>query len=541
MFVRLKRVAYRGKLRHYVQLVKSARENGRVKQRVVASLGRLDELKDSGELERIIKGLLKHSDTLRVLKAHEDGAGRIVSDRVWGPVIVVEQLWRELGLFDLLRSLAERKRFEFDFERAVFAIVLQRILVQGSDRAGAKWIRTVHADGFDRLHLPHFYRALTYLWQKKEEIELSLYERGKDLFNEGLDLAFFDTTSTYFEGKGWPGFTALGMSKDHRPDHPQLVIGVVMRRDGIPVSCEIWPGNTSDMNTLVPVIERLKGRFKIRKVILVCDRGMVSKANLERLTKAGYEYIVGMKMRRMLEVRDHVLAKPGRFRVVKHNLHVKEIWVEDRRYVVCFNPERAEKDRKDRESIVEMLKKKLSSGGVGSLLNNRGYRRFLKAPKERASIDEEKVKEDATYDGKFVLRTTTTLPATEVAEAYKHLNAVERLWRELKSVLEVRPIFHHRKKQNITGHIFGSFLALYLTCFLKAKFAATKEKIEWGDMLRDLSSLTAIHLEVNGEYYLMRPPLRGCAGRVLQIVGARVPAVAERIKLDELPADAFQV
>lgn len=124
------------------------------------------------------------------------GAGRIVSDRAWGPVIVVEQLWRELGLFDLLRSMAAHKRFEFDFERAVFAIALQRILVQGSDRAGAKWIRTVHAEGFDRLHLPHFYRALTVLWQKKEEIELSLYERGKDPFNEGLDLAFFDTTGT---------------------------------------------------------------------------------------------------------------------------------------------------------------------------------------------------------------------------------------------------------------------------------------------------------------------------------------------------------
>jgi hypothetical protein len=508
---------------------------------VVASLGRLDELKDSGELERIIKGLLKHSDTMRVLKAKEEGAGRIVSDRVWGPVLVMEQLWRELGLYDLLRSLAEAKRFEFDFERAVFAIVLQRILVQGSDRAGAKWIRTVHADGFDRLHLAHFYRALTFLWQRKEEIELALYERGRDLFNEGLDLAFFDTTSTYFEGAGWPGFATLGMSKDHRPDHPQLVIGVVMRRDGIPVACEIWPGNTSDMTTLVPVVERLKKRFKIRKVVVVCDRGMVSKANLDHLTAAGYEYIVGMKMRRTLEVREEVLGHPGRFRQVKHNLHVSEVWVDKRRYVVCFNPERAEKDRKDREAIIAMLKKKLSTGGVGALLNNRGYRRFLKAPQERATIDEDKVNEDALYDGKFVLRTTTDLPAVEVAEAYKHLNAIERLWRELKSVLEVRPIFHHQKKQNITGHIFGAFLALYLTAFLKAKFAAAKERIEWGDMLRDLSALTAVHLEVNDEYYLMRPPLRGCAGRVLQIVGARIPAVAERVKLADLPADAFQV
>lgn len=270
-----------------------------------------------------------------------------------GAPLVFEHLWKELGLSGLLRTLGRRRKFDFDFERTVFALVWQRILVQGSDLFGSQWVSTVHAEGFDRVRLPHFYRALSHLWKWKDEIEVSLYERGKDLFGEGLDLAFFDTTSPYFEGEGWPNFAVLGKSKDHRPDHPQLLIGVVMRRDGIPVSCEISSGNTSDMTTLVPVIERMKARFKIRKVILVCDRGMVSAANLKALTDAKYEYLVGRKLRKSLEVRGQVLARAGRYREVQHNLHVKEVWVDDRRYVVCFNPERAEKDRRDREAILE--------------------------------------------------------------------------------------------------------------------------------------------------------------------------------------------
>lgn len=539
MFVRIKKVAYGRKIHQYLQVVENRREDGRVKQTVVASLGKLNDLKASGSLDQIIRGLLKHSETIRVVEASNDGSARILSTKVWGPPIVFGHLWNEVGLGDLLRSLAKPKRFKFDFERVIFAAVLQRILVQGSDLAGSKWVKTVHAEGFDDIHLPHFYRAVEYLWRWKERIELALYERGKDLFNGGLDLVFFDTTSTYFEGRGWPGLTALGKSRDHRPDHTQLVVGVVMRRDGIPVACEIWPGNTNDVKTLVGVIDRLKKRFKIQKVILVCDRGMVSKGNLKHLSDAKYEYIVGMKMRRSLEVREEVLARSGRYRVVQHNLHVKEVWVDDRRYVVCFNPERAEKDRQDREAILEKMKQKLARGGVKGLLNNRGYRRFLKVPDGKAVIDEEKAKEDAAYDGKFVLRTTTSLPAEEVAEAYKHLTWIERLWRELKSVLEIRPIYHHKKRHNITGHIFGTFLALYLTAFLKTKFAAAKQKLPWDEVIRDLSAMTAIHLEVNGAFYRMRPPLEGCAGRVLQIVGARVPPVAEKVFVADLPRDIY--
>jgi hypothetical protein len=171
-----------------------------------------------------------------------------------------------------------------------FALTLQRLLEPGSDLRGSKWVQTVHAPGFEALRLPHFYRALGILWKNKERIEEALYRRGLDLFNQELDLVFFDTTSTYFEGRAWEGWAKLGKSKDHRPDHLQLVLGVVMRRDGLPISCDIWPGNTADVKTVVPVIRTLQKRFRIRRVVFVCDRGMVSKKNLNAIRQAGYDY-----------------------------------------------------------------------------------------------------------------------------------------------------------------------------------------------------------------------------------------------------------
>jgi transposase len=529
MFVRLKTVHANRRTYQYIHIVENYRENGRTRQRIVGSLGRLDELLESGNLEQVIRQLVDHCPSVKLLRAEASGTLEVVDDKAWGPVLIFERLWEELGLREHLRRLSVRSRLGFDFERMVFVQVLQRLLAPGSDLSGSKWVQTVEGEGFDALRLPHFYRSLGYLWKKKKAIEEGLFERGKDLFSQKLDLVFFDTTSTYFEGTTWDGWAKRGKSKDHRPDHLQLVIGVVMRPDGLPVCCEIWPGNTSDMKTLVPIIDGLKQRFQIRKVVFVCDRGMVSKANLKALTKAKYEYIVGVKMRGLVEVRDEVLGRAGRYQIVGPNLQVKEVFVDHRRYVVCYNPDEAEKDRHDRQAIIEKLEKKLKSGGVKALMSNRGYKRFLKVKKESAAIDRTKVQKDARYDGKYVLRTTTKLPAAEVAEAYKQLTFIERLWRELKDVVRLRPIYHHQKKDNVKGHIFACFLALYLVALLKKKLASTDLKLPWDEIIRDLSQLRSVAVRLDGETYRMRSPVKGCAGKVFQVVGVKVPPLAQPI------------
>jgi Transposase DDE domain len=529
MFVRLKSVQSNGRRYQYLQIVENRREGVRVRQHIVGNLGRLDELLETGDLDRVIRQLVEHCPSVKLVRAQAAGALAVESDKLWGPVLIVERIWEELGLKELLRSFAARKkkRFDFDWERMIFAQVLQRLLEPGSDLRGSKWIETVHEPAFAGLQLAHFYRSLGWLWEKKQEIELALYRRELDLFNAELELVFFDTTSTYFEGSSLAGWAKLGKSKDHRPDHLQLVIGVVMRRDGFPIGCEIWPGNTADVTTLKPIIAALRERFTIGKVVVVCDRGMVSAANLEALEAAGYQYIVGMKMRNLGEVRDEVLGRAGRYHEVDEKLQVKEVHIDERRYVICYNPDEAHKDRHDREAIVAKLRDKLASGGVKRLINNRGYRRYLKLEGTRARVDEGALKSEARYDGKYVLRTTTELPAEEVARAYKDLTWIERLWRELKDVVELRPIFHWRKKQNVKGHIFSCFLALHVAAFLRHKLARANLKLPWDEVIRDLAQLRAVLVQLDGERYLMRSPLKGCAGQVFAALGVKVPPLAQ--------------
>jgi transposase len=525
MFVRVKNVQANGRHYRYLQIVENFREGVRVRQRILGSLGRLDELLGSGDLERVIRQLAEQCPSVRVLRAEQAGALQVLSDRSWGPILVFDRLWEELGLQGLLRQLV--RGVDFDFERMIFAQVLQRFCEPGSDLRGSKWIETVHEPAFAQLRLEHFYRSLGRLWKHKERIEVALYERGRDLFNGDLDLAFFDTTSTYFEGTRLKGWAKLGKSKDHRPDHLQLVVGVVMRRDGLPVACEIWPGNTADLSTLVPIVQALKKRFRIRQVVLVCDRGMVSAANLVAIEEAGFQYIVGMKMRNLVEVRDEVLGRAGRYQEVSENLRIKEVRVDERRYVVCFNPDEASKDRADRKATLEKIQLKLAKGGLKQLIANRGYKRYLRVKRGSATIDEARVKQDERYDGKYVLRTSTELPTDEVARAYKHLTWIERLWRDLKDVVELRPIFHWRKRENVKGHIFVCFLSLYLAALLKRKLAQADLKLPWDEIIRDLSAMRAVTVDLGGEQYLLRSPLQGSAGKILAALGIKPPPLAQ--------------
>lgn len=528
MFVRVKRIKANRREYSYIQVVETRREGDRVLQHVIANFGRLDEFAASGDLDRIIKGLAEHSKELQLIERYRGGALQAEWDKVWGPVLVFERLWEELGLPELLHGLARgRKRLGFDFERAVFAIVLQRILDPGSDRAGSKWIDTVFARGFEDLRLSHFYKTVGILWKKKAEIEKALYYKGLDLFNQPLDLVFFDTSTLYFEGRGPEGLAKIGKSKDHRYDHTQVVIGIVMRRDGLPIACEVWPGNTADVTRLTVVADLLKKQFHIGKVVIVCDRGMVSKKNLTDLTEAGFEYIVGVKMRGIIEVNEDVLSRAGRYRKVRKNLEVKEVLVGDRRYVLCLNHEEAKKDRQDREKIVAAIEKKLKAGGVKALIPNRGYKRYLKVTSGEYSLDQKRIEQEERYDGKYVLRTTCDLPADEVALAYKNLLWIERLFRDLKSLLETRPIYHHWEKDNVKGHIFACFMALYIVVALRKKIEVLEKEVEWADLIRDLSQIRAIQLRLDAQQYLLRTDMPGIAHVAFKAVGVRPPPLAQ--------------
>jgi len=526
MFVRTKRSDRNGVSYEYLQIVRSYREGGKVRQQVVASLGRRETLVASGELDGLLRSLSKYSEKLRVVEAVRTSGLAARTARQWGPALVFGRLWEKQGLPALLNELAQDRKFEFPIERACFAMALQRLCAPGSDLAGSAWVKTVEAPEFEGLALQHFYRTAAFLAEVREDLESKLFRRDLNLFNQTLDVVFIDTTSLYVYRDTETDWRKRGYSRDRRPDLPQWVLGVAVNASGWPIAWEIFPGNTADQKALRQVVAVLRQRFRISRVTVVADRGMISKDTIKLLTEheqAPFDYVLGCRMRRQKEVNEAVLARAGRYQPVEVNLEVKEVRVGERRYVICRNPLEAQKDAAVREAILQKLKQTVEKQGPKAVIGNRGYARFLKVARGSVTIDEEAVKRDARLDGKFVLTTNTDLPTAEVAQTYKSLWRVERTFREEKSTLEVRPIYHQRDDTSI-GHIVASFLALRLEVDLQQRLEEREVKVSWPDLMRDLGQVQSVLLELDGNRYQLRTDMVGSAHHAFAAAGVRPPS-----------------
>lgn len=532
--------------RTYLLIVDNQWVDGKVKQRVLLRLGRLDQLLAEGRLDALVQSLGRFSEKLAVLGAQARGESVAARSSRIGPALIFQRLWEACSIDKVLRHLLRDRRFEFSVERAIFLTVLHRLFSPGSDRAAEKWKDDYTMPGVGGLGLHHLYRAMAWLGEElpqdhqsgatpfaprtiKDLIEEELFAQRRDLFSQ-LDLVFFDSTSIYFEGEGGQTLGRRGHSKDHRPDLKQMVVGVVLDQDGTPVCSELWPGNTADVKSLAPVVERLKTRFRIGTVCIVADRGMISAETVAEIEKREWRYILGVRMRSSTEAKA-VLGRAGRYAEVHPKstdpdapsaLKVKEVWVEgQRRYVVCVNEDQAAKDRYDREAVVAALHEALRRGDK-SLVGNRGYRKFLRSGGQQFAVDEDKVKQEARYDGKWVLTTNTDLPACEVALKYKQLWMVEAVFRSMKSLLDTRPIFH-KCDETIRGHVFCSFLALVLRKELEDRLARKQWKLEWADVIRDLDNLLEMEVSISGKGYVFRSEAKGTTGKVFQACGVAVP------------------
>jgi Transposase DDE domain len=541
--------------RTYLQIVENRWEDGRPRQRVIATLGRLDQLQQSGQLDALLVSGARLAQSVLLLSAHAKGHLPSITTRHIGPALIFQRLWQQTGCRRVIEQLLDGRRFEFDVERAVFLTVLHRLFAPGSDRAADKWKADYQIDGCESLQLHHLYRAMAWLGEQlpedqqqgktpfaprciKDRIEEELFAHRRDLFTD-LQLVFFDTTSISFEGEGGRDIGQRGFSKDHRPDLDQMVVGAVLDGQGRPICCELWPGNTTDVTTLIPVVDRLRSRFGVRRVCIVADRGMISRETLSALEEPGrgWRYILGARMRSQNEVKDEVLSRAGRYRVVHpprvkgddpSPLKVKEVWVGERRYIVCLNEDEARKDAADREAIVAALREQLRNGDK-SLVGNKGYRRYLSGGDSPGfGIDEAKVAEDARYDGKWVLRTNTDLDSAEVALQYKQLWTVEHWFRSCKSLLQTRPIYH-KCDETIRGHVFCSFLALVLRQELQARLEERGHELEWADVICDLDRLQMVEVEQDGKRFLLRSEVQGTCGKVFQTVGVALPPTVQQV------------
>ena len=537
MFARVKKSGNN----QYLQIVENRREKGKVVQRVLTTLGRLDQMSEKGEVEALVRSLSRFSEKTLLILSEKSKVS--ASAMKIGPALIFERLWKELGIGSIVSSLVVERKFGFSVERALFLTVLHRLFVSGSDRGCEKWRRNYRIDGAEDIALHQLYRAMAFLGEEisdqkdrthaprctKDIIEEQMFDRRKNLFTD-LDFVFLDTTALYFEGEGGKIIGERGHSKDHRPDLNQMVVGALLDDRGKPIACEMWPGNTADVTSTIPVVTRLKKRFGANRFCIVADRGMISQATMLALEEEKLSYILGVRMRLVKEVKTEVLADETPYEEVYpegvHSkdpspLKVKEVIVNGTRYIVCKNERQARRDEADRNTIVESLKEKIAKS-PSSLISNKGYRGFLTITNKSVAIDEEKVKADAKYDGIWVLTTNTKLKAREVALKYKELWMVEHTFRDMKSVIDTRPIYHKRD-ETIRGHVFCSFLALVLKKELDDRLVSQGLQFEWADIKQDLKALQEVILEESGSTLAVRTECQGTCGKVFKATGVAVP------------------
>jgi hypothetical protein len=500
----------------YVQLAHNVWDPVKRQSRaqVIHSFGREDQL-DREALARLVRSITRFLDPEQALAAQAPEGLRFLESRPMGGAWVLDQLWRALGVGAALRRVAARRRVTPLVERLIFALVCNRALAPMSKLAALEWAQAdVWLPGVGELggDPQVFYRAMDFLLDCDEEVQREVFFAVADLLNLQVDLLLFDTTSTYFEvpAEREDGFRRFGKSKDQRDDLPQVVIGMAVTKEGIPVRCFVFPGNASDQEIIREVKDALR-EWRLHRVIWVCDTGFASEENRGYLQRAGGHYIVGEKLPQGTANRA-ALARQGRYHSVEEGLEVKQVWLGEgetgRRFVVCRNLEEARRDKHHREQALERLEEELKAierkqgeariQAEAELLTHPTLRRYLSRRRGRLLLDHAKARAEQHLEGKFLLSSSDDdLSAAEIALYYKQLKEVERGWRDQKHNLDLRPIYH-RKEDRIRSHVLLSFLALLLT-----RVAETRGNDTWPNLRRELER---IHL---GYFH-------GSAGRVHQ-------------------------
>lgn len=462
----------------YVQLAHNYRdkEAGQSRANVLYNFGREEHL-DTEALKRLINSINRYLGPEEVLASQGNELLKFISSKPMGGAFFLDGLWQKLGIKETIKQLLKDRNYHNPVERALFALVANRALNPKSKLAVENWVtEETQIPDLKEIEVQHLYRAMDFLLAANEQIQKDVFFGVANVFNLEVDLIYFDTTSTYFETETGDDFRKRGHSKDRRPDLPQTVIGLAVTREGIPVRCWSWPGNTADMSIIEEVKKDLTG-WNLGRVITVCDRGFVSEDNIRVLQQAGGHYIIGQKMRSGKKDAAVALSTAGRYQTVKENLEIKEIIVGNgearKRYVLVRNPKQLVKDQESRRELLEKLAEEIKAAGADKpgphnkatcqLIAHPTYGRYLKRLKNGAvRIDKAKVKAEEKLDGKYLILTSDdTISSEDVALGYKQLIDVETAFRTLKSTLELRPVYH-RLEERIRAHVLLCWLALLL-------------------------------------------------------------------------------
>ncbi len=533
----------------YIQLAHNHRAEGVTRAEVLLNLGREDEL-DVGALRRLARSINRYTEKADGVAAIEEGAGadlRATDARALGAAWVLDALWRRLGVDRALSEVLRDSRHRHDVERVLFALVANRAIAPASKLAAAEWATHDAAiPGLEGIDDDRAYRAMDLLASADAEgkVQEAVFFAVADLLNLEVDLLFFDTTSTYFEigeedeGEEEEPLRRFGHSKDHRPDRPQVVIGLAVTRTGIPVRVWVWPGNTADQSVVEQVKDDLAG-WRLGRAVWVVDRGISSEENLRYLRRGGGHWIAGQRMRAGEPATEAALARAGRYRQVRENLRVKEVRLgegdSERRFIVCHNPQEAERDRSRRERALERLAEELErierlrrrAGRSGTaheraecaLRDHPSYSRYLRQLSSgRLRLDRAKVAAEERLDGKFLLETSDPeISAEDAALGYKNLLEAERSFRDLKGTLRIRPVFH-RLEERIRAHVLICWLALLLVRIAERESGRT-----WRRMRTELERIKLVTLAGQAGTVEQTTPLTDPQREILAVLDVKAP------------------
>lgn len=531
-------------------------EKQRAQVKILYNCGRADEPESTERLRRLARSILRRCAPEEIVA--ENPSWQVVNAWPYGDLYVLEELWRRLGIGEVIAEVCGDRKFDFDVERALFAMVANRACAPSSKLyCYEQWLKEeVHLEGGAALELQHLYRAMDFLEANKDAIEKAIYFRMADLLNLDVEIVFYDTTSLHFEvdeedhgvgerdevhgsvaagGKTYRALRKRGHSKNGRFDAPQIVVGLAVTRDGFPVRHWIFPGNTVDVTTVERVKKDLQG-WQLSRCVFVGDAGMVSKANLETLARGGGKYILCMPIHRGGEVAQEVITRPGRYQKVAENLEVKEVTVGDgerrRRYVVCYNPEEAARQKQHREQVLKELEAEIEglrtqrgashSKRVCDLRASGRYGRYVRLTRGDAPRINQAVAAAAErMDGKFVVHSNDdTLSAADLALGYKQLQRVEIAWRSLKSGLKLRPLFHWAPHR-IHAHVALTVLSLLLERVAEQACGDT-----WRNIKDDLRRIKLAQLlSPNGTVWQVTEPTADASKRLKSLQIHKPPPI----------------
>jgi hypothetical protein len=544
----------------YLALAQNERDphTGVPRARVVHRFGRADGI-DREALGRLVRSISRFLDPADAVAASVGGEVSVLESRAMGSSWLADRLWERLGIGEAIIAAAGSRRVEAQaVERTIFAMVANRLSVRPlSKLAGCDWVaERAFIDGLGEVSDDACYRAMDFLHAALPALQERVFFAVASLLDLEVDLLFFDTSSTYWETERLPEelrddelddsddqagqstLTERGRrayskhSKDHRPDLPQVVIGMAVTRRGIPVRVWTFPGNSSDQQIIRKVRDDLRG-WNLARVIWVLDRGFSSERNRRYLQRGGGHYIVGEKLRSDSKEASAALARQGRYHVVEGGLRVKQVRVDEGthrdRFVICHNPERAQRDRAIREQILARLSEQIAGADkltavkrrelYGALATKPAFKRLLRqTPTGKLRIDRSAVARERGLDGKFLLRTSDeSLSATDIALGYKALYEAERGWRDLKSTIDLRPVYH-RRSDRIEAHVQLCWLAL-----LVLRVAETEAADTWRNIRNELDRMHLVTLATSEGTVAQRTELTHGQRRILKALGLPEP------------------